>query len=133
MLNLDLFAFVEMEPVEIEMGHSLNFGQNLSLRPPNAKKEPPTHLGRSTQPSHSLHPHFTWITSPTPISASFATHPDAKHEWRSVKDSARGFWKVRGGCARRSSMKTLLVGLGCGGVLGLLPGVAVQKPRAALA
>ena len=30
-------------------------------------------------------------------------------------------------------MQTLLVGLGCGGVLDLLPGVAVWKPRAALA
>ena len=30
-------------------------------------------------------------------------------------------------------MQTLLVGVGCGGVLGLLPGVAVWKPRAALA
>ena len=40
-------------------------------------------------------------------------------------------WSAPG--ARRSSMQTLLVGVGCGGVLGLLPGVAVWKPRAALA
>lgn len=49
----------------------------------------------------------------------------------SVKDRHRGDFEAmpdRGEKPWRNLLQTLLVGLGCGDVLGLLPGVAASNP-----
>ena len=68
-----------------------------------------------------------------PYTPPFKTAPASV--WNGTQ--LRVFIVVFGGlsatAARRSSMQTLLAGVRCSGVLGLLPGVPVRKSRAALA